>query len=59
VAGAAVARCLGLGYTHYNAALGESQTLLHPAWLSGPEIANWLMGLPAQANSGDVYAKLP
>jgi FkbM family methyltransferase len=59
VAAAAVARCLGLGYTHYNAALGESQTLLHPAWLSGLEIANWLIGLPAQANSGDVYARLP
>jgi FkbM family methyltransferase len=58
VATACVARCLALGYARYNAVLGESRTLVHPEWLSAPEIANWLSGLPAAANSGDVYARL-
>ena len=58
VAAACVARCLALGYTRYNAVLGESRALVHPEWLSAAEIANWLSGLPAEANSGDVYARL-
>jgi FkbM family methyltransferase len=58
VAAACVARCGGLGYTRYNAVLGESRALVHPEWLSATEIANWLTGLPAEANSGDVYARL-
>ena len=44
--------------SRYNAALGESQTLVHPGWLSASQIADWLAALPVAANSGDVYAKL-
>jgi FkbM family methyltransferase len=58
VAAACVARCRSLGYARYNAVLGESRALVHPEWLSATEIANWLTGLPAEANSGDVYARL-
>jgi membrane glycosyltransferase len=59
VATAAVDRCVTLGYTMFNAALGESQALVHPRWLSGAEILDWLAALPPEANSGDVYARLP
>lgn len=58
VAAAAIDRCVALGYASFNAALGESQTLAHTAWLTAPQIAQWLTALPHAANSGDVYARL-
>jgi membrane glycosyltransferase len=58
VAAACIARCSALGYTRFNAALGESQSFVHSDWCSGGEIAVWLAMLPASANSGDIYARL-
>jgi FkbM family methyltransferase len=58
LAAACVDRCMALGYRSFNAALGESQSLVHAHWQSGPAIARWLAGLPDSANSGDVYARL-
>jgi FkbM family methyltransferase len=51
-----IARCAALGYARFNAALGESQEL--GEWRSADEIARWLDGLPHEANSGDIYARL-
>jgi FkbM family methyltransferase len=48
-------RCVDLGYTRFNAALGESQTL--GAWRDAGEMADWLAKLPHAANSGDIYAR--
>jgi FkbM family methyltransferase len=56
VARACVQRCVALGYTRYNAALGESQTLLHGDWQGAQALSAWLDALPMEANSGDVYA---
>jgi FkbM family methyltransferase len=56
VAHACIARCRALGYVRYNAALGESQTLVHDDWQSAEAIGRWLDGLAAEANSGDLYA---
>jgi FkbM family methyltransferase len=56
VAHACLKRCAALGYTRYNAALGESQTLAHDDWQSADAIRAWLDALPMEANSGDVYA---
>ncbi len=56
VAHACLKRCAALGYVRYNAALGESQTLVHADWQSAEAMARWLDGLPMEANSGDVYA---
>ena len=56
VARACLLRCHELGYTRYNAALGESQTLVHDGWQDAVAIGRWLDGLPMEANSGDVYA---
>jgi FkbM family methyltransferase len=56
IALACIARCAALGYTRYNAALGESQMLVHSQWLDADGIAQWLAALPMAANSGDVYA---
>ncbi|MGE0749721.1 MAG: FkbM family methyltransferase [Variibacter sp.] len=53
-----IERCRTLGYTRFNAALGETQILSHPHWMSAEEIAAWLIALPHAANSGDVYAVL-
>jgi len=58
VALACIARCVTLGYARFNAALGESQTLVHADWVGGEEIARWVSGLPHAANSGDIYAAL-
>jgi FkbM family methyltransferase len=58
VALACVERCIALGYTRFNAALGESQTFVHGDWVDGERIVRWLTGLPHAANSGDIYAAL-
>jgi FkbM family methyltransferase len=58
VAQSCLARCQALGSFRYNAALGESQTLVHDAWLTADAIGAWLAALPSAANSGDVYARL-
>jgi FkbM family methyltransferase len=55
VASACVERCKVLGYTRFNAALGESQILVSD-WVNASDIARWLMELPQSANSGDIYA---
>ena len=56
VARSCLLRCHELGYVRYNAALGESQTLVHDDWQSAEAIGRWLDALPMEANSGDVYA---
>jgi FkbM family methyltransferase len=56
VALACLKRCAELGYVRYNAALGESQRLVHADWQSAEAIGRWLGDLPMSANSGDVYA---
>jgi FkbM family methyltransferase len=56
VALACVKRCVALGLSRFNAALGESQMLVHSDWVGGVDIAAWLTGLPHEANSGDIYA---
>ena len=58
VAAACIARCTALGYPRFNAALGESQTLVHADWQNADAIAHWLAALPLAANSGDIYACL-
>ena len=58
VARACIERCVALGYTRFNAALGESQTFVNADWVDGEAIAHWLSGLPDAANSGDIYAAL-
>jgi FkbM family methyltransferase len=56
VAFACIDRCIALGYTHFNAAIGESHNLVHVNWIDAVTIARWLAELPHEANSGDVYA---
>jgi FkbM family methyltransferase len=58
VAFACIERCMALGYTKFNAALGESQSFVNSHWVDGEDIARWLAGLPDAANSGDIYAAL-
>ncbi|MFL5099940.1 MAG: FkbM family methyltransferase [Xanthobacteraceae bacterium] len=58
VAQACLTRCQTLGSFRYNAALGESQELVHATWLSADAIGGWLAALPVEANSGDIYARL-
>jgi FkbM family methyltransferase len=58
VARACIERCRALGYTRFNSALGESQSLTHAQWVGGDTMAAWLAALPHSANSGDIYAAL-
>jgi len=58
VARACIARCDALGYTQFNAVLGESQQFAHGDWQHAAAITRWLDVLPPEANSGDVYARL-
>lgn len=58
LAAACVRRLAALGDYRYNAALGESQALVHADWLDGAAIAAWVAALPQAANSGDIYAVL-
>ena len=59
VAFAALERCVALGFERFDAALGESQTLVHGAWRPADEMRRWLADLPDDANSGDIYAVRP
>jgi hypothetical protein len=54
----AIERLGRLGPYAFNAALGESQKLVHAAPQNERAIAHWIEGLPVSANSGDVYASL-
>jgi FkbM family methyltransferase len=56
VALACLKHCATLGYVRYNAALGESQQMVHADWQGAEAIGRWLAALPMEANSGDVYA---
>ena len=58
VARACIERCVALGYVRFNAALGESQMLLHGEGIEADAILRWLDELPDAANSGDIYAML-
>ena len=58
VAADCIGRCAALGYRRFNAALGESQTLVHADWTGAEEISGWLAALPHEANSGDLYARM-
>jgi len=58
VARACIESCRTLGYARFNSALGESQALVHPNWITGDAITIWLAKLPQAANSGDIYAAL-
>jgi FkbM family methyltransferase len=58
VARACVARCAAIGYRAFEASLGESLAFEHGRKLDATEITDWLTGLPAAANSGDIYATL-
>ena len=51
-----IERCGALGFVRFNAALGESQALVHRDWITKAAIARWLAELPYAANSGDIYA---
>ena len=56
VARAALKRCAELKFVRFNAALGESQVLAHPAWIDADAMGGWIDALPHSANSGDIYA---
>jgi FkbM family methyltransferase len=55
VALACIERCSAMGYTRFNAALGESQAFVGE-WMGAGDVAGWLIALPKLANSGDIYA---
>lgn len=58
IAHACIERCTALGYSQFNAALGESQAMVHRDWIDAHAITQWLTGLTPEANSGDIYARL-
>ncbi|MBL6458568.1 FkbM family methyltransferase [Belnapia sp. T6] len=53
-----LARLATLGYGHFNACLGEGMRFAHAAPIGAQAMAEWIAALPAEANSGDVYAGL-
>jgi len=52
-------RCQALGMTKFNASLGESHEWVFGDWQDIESIKDWIDQLPASANSGDIYARLP
>lgn len=58
VALACLQRLAALAPYSFNAALGESQRLVHPQPLTASACSDWLGQLPESANSGDIYACL-
>lgn len=58
VALACLERLVKLGAYQFDIALGEGQTLTFGRWTTRNEMAAHIVGLPHEANSGDVYAQL-
>ncbi|TCH97956.1 FkbM family methyltransferase [Roseococcus sp. SYP-B2431] len=58
VALAGLERLTALGYRAFNACLGESMRWEFAAPVAAGAMAEWLVALPAEANSGDIYATL-
>jgi hypothetical protein len=58
IAASCVERCAAIGYRGFRASLGESLTFVHDRKSTAPEITAWLAALPAEANSGDIYATM-
>ncbi len=58
VAAACLARSAALGFKTFNAVLGESLEFQWPKDVPADEIGRWIETLPAEANSGDIYAAL-
>jgi FkbM family methyltransferase len=58
VAKKAIARLATTADYRFNASLGESQQLEHREGFTASAITEWLMALPIEANSGDIYASL-
>ncbi len=57
-AAACLRRLSALGYRAFNACLGESMAFAFRAPRGAEDSAAWIAALPAEANSGDVYASL-
>jgi FkbM family methyltransferase len=58
VALACLDRLAALGYTQFNASLGESLVFAHDGPVGAGAMAAWVTALPLDANSGDIYASL-
>ena len=54
----ALATAAALGPYRFNACLGEGMRFAMPEAVGAEAMADWLRGLPMEANSGDVYASL-
>ena len=55
---AVIDRLLELGAYRFNSVVGESSAFLWQDWHDGDATKDWLRGLPANASSGDLYARL-
>ncbi len=53
-----IGRAAALGYRSFRASLGESLAFVEERPWTASHIASWLAALPAEANSGDIYATL-
>lgn len=51
-----VERCAALGYTRFNAVIGETHRQEFAEPVDAQQIRAWLSALPHEANSGDIYA---
>jgi FkbM family methyltransferase len=56
VAEQALDACRRLGFSHFNAVLGEQYAFVCDDWTDAQRMAEWLRALPPEANSGDIYA---
>lgn len=55
---AVIDRLLELGAYRFNPVIGETGAFLWQDWRDGAETKHWLRNLPAEASSGDLYARL-
>ncbi|WP_273524075.1 FkbM family methyltransferase [Rhodosalinus sediminis] len=54
-----VARLEALGLCRFNVVVGEDARFLWPDWRDGAGLRDWLASLPADAASGDIFARRP
>lgn len=53
-----IRQCEALGLRQFNISLGEAHTFVFDSWTNAAALSLYILELPSEANSGDVYASI-
>lgn len=53
-----ICRCEALGLRRFNISLGEGHVFIFDSWTDAATLSSYIVQLPSEANSGDIYASI-